>query len=107
VSHFLEAVAESEQRQPEEVAVELIASGAVQYDLANDTYQRWRMLSSREQQVTALVCLGYTTDQIAIKLIISPETVKSHIKRALVKFDLHSRDELRMLMSTWHFSGWD
>lgn len=104
---YVEALAEHEQRPLEDVAAELLASGAAQRDLALDTHQRWRTLSPREQEVAALVCLGYTNRQIAARLYISPETVKSHMKRMLVKFDLHSKDELRMLMADWDFSAWD
>ena len=107
LADYVEVLAKSEQRPPEEVTVELIASGAAQHDLAVDSYQRWKTLSPREQQITALVCLGYTNRQIADRLVISPETVKSHMKRVLVKYDLHSKHELRMLMADWSFSAWE
>ena len=103
---YVEALAEHEQRPPEDVAVELMASGVAQRNLATDSFDRWLSLSQREQEVAALVCLGYTNRQIAARLVISPETVKSHIKRVLYKFDLHSKDELRMLMVDWDFSAW-
>jgi DNA-binding CsgD family transcriptional regulator len=103
---YVEAVAENEQRLPEDVAAELLASGAAQRDLAFDTYHRWQTLSQREQEVAALVCLGYSYREIAIRLVISPETVKSHMKRVLYKFALHSKDELRMLTAEWDFSAW-
>ena len=104
---YVEALAVHEQRSPEEVATELMASGAARRDLALDSYQRWQSLSQREQEVAALVCRGYTNRQIAARLVISPETVKSHMKRVLYKYDLHSKDELRMLMADWDFSAWD
>ena len=103
---YVEAVAENEQRPPEDIAAELLASGVAQRDLARDSYERWQTLSQREREVAALVCLGYTNRQIALRLVISPETVKSHIKRVLYKFDLHSKDELRMLMADWDFDAW-
>jgi DNA-binding CsgD family transcriptional regulator len=103
---YVEAVAENEQRPPEDIAAELLASGVAQRDLARDSYERWQTLSQREREVAALVCLGYTNRQIALRLVISPETVKSHIKRVLYKFDLHSKDELRMLMTDWDFGAW-
>ena len=103
---YVEAVAENEQRPPEDIAAELLASGVAQRDLARDSYERWQTLSQREREVAALVCLGYTNRQIALRLVISPETVKSHIKRVLYKFDLHSKDELRMLMADWDFGAW-
>ncbi len=103
---YVEALAEHEQRKPTEVAADLMASGVAQRDLDLDTYQRWQTLSQREQEVAAFVCLDYTNRQIAARLSISPETVKLHIKRVLYKFDLHSKDELRMLMNEWDFSAW-
>ncbi len=103
---YVEALAEHEQRKPTEVAADLMASGVAQRDLDLDTFQRWQTLSQREQEVAAFVCLDYTNRQIAARLSISPETVKSHIKRVLYKFDLHSKDELRMLMNDWDFSAW-
>jgi DNA-binding NarL/FixJ family response regulator len=103
---YVEALAQHEQRPPEDVAVELMASGVAQRNLATDSFDRWLSLSQREQEVAALVCLGYTNRQIAAQLVISPETVKSHVKRVLYKFDLHSKEELRMLMVDWDFSAW-
>jgi DNA-binding CsgD family transcriptional regulator len=103
---YVVALAEHEHRSPEEVAAELVASGAAQRDQASDSYSRWLTLSQREKEVAALVCLGLTNRQIAARLIISPETAKSHIKRVLSKFDLHSKDELRILMADWDFNAW-
>ncbi|MGZ9164486.1 MAG: LuxR C-terminal-related transcriptional regulator, partial [Anaerolineales bacterium] len=40
--------------------------------------QRWSSLSHREQQVIALICLGYRNHEIAKILTIAPETVKTH-----------------------------
>jgi DNA-binding CsgD family transcriptional regulator len=67
----------------------------------------WRLLSPRQQQITALVCLGYTNQQIASRLGISPETVKSHIRGVLNRFGLHSKAELNRCLSNWDFSAWD
>ena len=55
----------------------------------------------------ALVCLGYTNRQIAARLVISVETVKSHIRNILYKFNLHSKRELGLLLGDWDFSAWD
>ena len=67
----------------------------------------WDALSVREQEVTALSCLGYTNRQIAGRLGIAEETVKTHVKNALVKFGLHGKAELRRVLEGWDFSGWE
>ena len=67
----------------------------------------WESLSVREQEVVALSCLGYTNRQIAGRLVIAEETVKTHVKNALVKFGLHGKGELRKALDGWNFSGWD
>ena len=48
-----------------------------------------------------------TNRQIAARLMISPETVKTHLRNAQYKFDVHSKAELRALLSDWDFSAWD
>lgn len=106
LARYVQTLAEREQRPPGEIASDLLASGAAQRDLVEETYQRWVTLSPREQQVTALVCLNYTNRQIGSLLSISTETVKSHVKKILIKFDLHSKKELRLLLSDWDFSAW-
>jgi DNA-binding CsgD family transcriptional regulator len=35
-------------------------------------YERWQLLSPREQEVTALPCQGYTNRQMAARLIAFP-----------------------------------
>ena len=64
-------------------------------------------LTPREQDVAALACLGYTNRQIAARLGISPDTVKTHVRNLLHKFELHSKDELRSLLQDWDFSAWE
>jgi len=103
---YLQELADHEQRPAAEVAGELLASGAAQRDQAQEIYQCWLSLSVREQEVAALVCLGYTNRQIGNQLVISPQTAKSHVRNILYKFDLHSKEELRMLLANWDFSAW-
>jgi DNA-binding CsgD family transcriptional regulator len=40
-----------------------------------------------------LICERRTTDQIADALVLSPETVRSHVKHILRKLDARSREE--------------
>ncbi len=55
---YVQALADDEQRPPEELAADLLNSGLAQRDLAQESWQRWRTLSRREQEVAALICLG-------------------------------------------------
>ncbi|MFC1879533.1 response regulator transcription factor [Chloroflexota bacterium] len=59
----------------------------------------WQSLSPRQQEIAILICQGYTNQQIADALHISTATVKTHIRRILAKFKLHSKAELRFLLS--------
>ena len=66
----------------------------------------WDTLTQREQQVTALACLGYTNREIADRLVISVNTVRSHIRNILEKYRVSSKAELRLTMSGWDFHLW-
>ena len=103
---YVEALAEIERRPTSEIASELLASGLAQRSMETEIWERWRSLSPREQQVAALVCQEYTNRQIAAALVISVDTVKSHMRSILRKYDLRSRGELRMAMEDWDFSAW-
>lgn len=107
--HFLnivEAMAHNEKVPEEELYAELISDVIAKRTHTQSVRMRWDELSPREQQVTALTCLDYTNRQIGSKLLISNETVKTHIRNALHKFGLHSKGELRSTLASWDFSGW-
>jgi DNA-binding CsgD family transcriptional regulator len=103
----LNSLAEEQQRSPEDLASSFVASGLALQSEQKELWQRWQSLSPREQDVAALACLGYTNRQIGAVLSISPETVKTHLRNALVKFNLHTRSELHMLLQRWDFSAWE
>jgi two-component system, NarL family, response regulator LiaR len=50
-------------------------------------------LTAREWEVIDLVAEGRTNDQIANVLVLSSETVRSHVKNILRKLDARSREE--------------
>ena len=56
-----------------------------------DTYKD---LTEREREILKLVAEGFTNNQIAEKLIISPKTVDTHRTHVMDKLNLHSRAEL-------------
>jgi DNA-binding CsgD family transcriptional regulator len=105
-SEELQLLARSEHRTEKELAVELLNMALVQRGAAEVYLRRWGELSPREQQVAALTCLGYTNIQIASRLVLSQETVKSHIRNVLYKFNLRSKDDLRHALADWDFSAW-
>ena len=65
----------------------------------------WDSLSQREQQVTALACLGYRSYEIADMLGIFYETVRTHCKHIHAKFGLNKR-ELCLALKDWNFQEW-
>ena len=61
-----------------------------------DLYHRWLALSPREQDVTILVCKGFTNEQIALWLKLSVSTVKSYLKNVFFKIGVRNKTELRL-----------
>jgi DNA-binding CsgD family transcriptional regulator len=102
----LQTIAEREQRRTGEIASELLSSALARRQVDDGLVTRWRFLSPREQQVAALTCLNFTNRQIAARLMITPETAKTHVRNVLRKFDLHSKAELRRALADWDFSAW-
>jgi DNA-binding NarL/FixJ family response regulator len=50
-------------------------------------------LTSREWEVLDLLCAGLTVDGIAERLVLSRDTVRTHVKRILRKLGVHSQAE--------------
>jgi DNA-binding NarL/FixJ family response regulator len=107
VLQSLRLLAEHEKRPPNEVARSLLARAIEERQNNIDCLARWKNLTPREQQVTALICLNYTTPQIAARLDISSETVKTHAHNAFNKFNVRNRQELRQVMAGWDFADWE
>lgn len=70
-------------------------------------YQLWLKLSRREQEVTALTCLRYTNPQIAARLGLSPETVRTYLQHAVAKLGLQNKADLRVFFARWDFSEFE
>lgn len=54
----------------------------------------YRTLTAREQEVIRLLADGFSIEEIAEKLFISPKTVKNHRASIMSKLNLHSHHEL-------------
>ncbi len=50
-----------------------------------------KTLSSRETEILALLADGLSGEQIARRLVLSPETVRTHIRNAMEKLDVPTR----------------
>lgn len=107
LTRSLEEMAIREQRPVDEMAANLMAYAVVEHDNDQVYLKRWNELSPREQEVAALVCLGYTNSEIGRRLFISTETVKSHTKHILGKFNMRRKLDLMKALARWDFSEWD
>ena len=103
----LTTLSQHDGRPEEELIQDLLAAGLTSYYSSDELWQKWESLSPREKQVAGFVCLGYTNKEIAQQLSISPETVKTHVRNVLIKFNFGSRSELRLSLHDWDFSGWE
>lgn len=53
-------------------------------------------LTNREREAVTLAAQGFSNDEIADRMVISPLTAKTHINRAMVK--LHARDRAQLVV---------
>jgi PAS domain S-box-containing protein len=51
-------------------------------------------LTNREREIVMLIAMGRDTAEIAVELHVSPETVRSHVRNAMRKLDVHTRAQL-------------
>ena len=102
----LSTLAQHEGRPEDELFPDLLAAGLTQYHSTSKAWKQWLSLTPRERDVTALACLGYTNQQIAHRLGISLNTIKTHMRNVLSKFEVRNRVKLRQKLSEWDFSAW-
>lgn len=102
----LEALAAAQERAVHDLVIEMLYAAVYEnYAQARNDY-RWNGLTPREQQIVALICLGFTNHEIARQLVISVNTVRSHIRRVLEKYRVASKTELRLILANWDFDAW-
>ena len=63
----------------------------------------WEQLSPREQDVTVLVCRGYTNEQIARSLNITIASVKTYLRFVFLTIQVRDRVELRLKFYNFEF----
>jgi len=106
IQSVLEELAEQEGRSAQQIAADLLRYALSARYAAQKYLRRWQRLSRREQQVVALLCLGYSYREVAEQLIISYDTVKTHARNALNKLELQNLSEMRQALADWDFSAW-
>ncbi|GAA3124405.1 response regulator [Streptosporangium carneum] len=57
-------------------------------------HERLSELTEREREILGLVGGGLSNDEIAIRLVVSPATVRTHVGRAMVKLQARDRAQL-------------
>jgi DNA-binding NarL/FixJ family response regulator len=79
-------------------AIETVAEGGTYVDprlhpalLSRRATQSQKSLSKREREIMDLLAQGLTGEQVAEKLFLSPETIKTHIRNAMNKLEAHTR----------------
>lgn len=106
LSLALSRLAEEEQQPLNEIGQRMLSFALQHRQEATMNLKVWKSLTPREKEITALACLSFTNKEIADQLIISPATVKTHLRNAKRKFGLRSKLELRKVLSDWDFSQW-
>jgi DNA-binding NarL/FixJ family response regulator len=79
-------------------ALEVVAKGGTYVDprlrpalLSRRTTQRMPSLSKREREIMDLLAQGMTGEDVANHLVLSSETIKTHIRNAMSKLEAHTR----------------
>jgi DNA-binding NarL/FixJ family response regulator len=78
-------------------AVDMVASGAVYVDpvlagvLASAESERLPQLTKREREVLRLLADGLTNEEIGKRLFLSPETVRTHVQKAMRRLEADTR----------------
>jgi len=74
-------------RPEHEFTSDMVAAGLKQYLLRERLKPKWQSLTPREKDVARLIHKGFTNDQIAKRLSLSPETIKTHVQPVFCSFN--------------------
>jgi DNA-binding NarL/FixJ family response regulator len=80
-------------------ALELVASGGVYIDAGLTAVLAMRRTSAsptvtqREREILRLLADGFTNEEIGRRLFISPETVRTHVRRTIAKLGAKTRTQ--------------
>ena len=91
---YILKLSEIEGIEPEKFIEKLFIFSINEYYRSNEFYVLWGKLTARERELAEYLCKNYTRDEIAEELVLSRNTVDTHIRNILKKTDLHSSNEL-------------
>jgi DNA-binding NarL/FixJ family response regulator len=80
-------------------AVDMVAGGAVYVDpvlagvLASAESEKLPQLTKREREVLRLLADGLTNEEIGKRLFLSPETVRTHVQKAMRRLEADTRTQ--------------
>jgi DNA-binding NarL/FixJ family response regulator len=81
-------------------AIEIVAKGGIYIDpvlagvlASGEATQQLTMLTKREREVLRLLADGHANEEIGKRLHISPETVRTHVRKAMAKLEADTRTQ--------------
>lgn len=102
----LREIARARRLSPERLAEDLLTRALQQERRRARVEAALAELTPRQREVIWLAARGRTNRQIADALVISIETVKTHLHLALQKLNLHSKSDLRLLLLDLGLRWW-
>lgn len=99
VARSLRLAARARGEAPETVAGELLRRGLEHERRRLRAEASLAALTPRQREIARLVVRGQTNQEIARALWLSPETVKTHLRRTFERFAVHSKAELRLFLA--------
>lgn len=95
IAHAIRVVAAGDALIEPSITKRLIERFALTHSSTpSNASDQLKRLTERELEILSLVAKGISNEEIAMKLTISPATVKTHISRIMAKTDSHDRAQL-------------
>ncbi len=90
----------------DEMTLEILQAGVAKRQAYHQALRMWHTLTPREKDVSALICMGCSNDEIAHQMHIARGTVRTHIRHILKKFRVENRLQVRDKLWWWDFETW-
>ena len=99
-------IAEREGRPEPDIVTQLLVAGLQKYYSRQEIMPKWESLTARQKQVAMLIEKGMTNEEIARRLSVSVETIKTHVATILRKFNVHDKSEVRQMLGVMKTNHW-